>query len=153
LSTGGPARPPATTPVAPRMAFTAEDGRRPCTGGRGVAVPPMEVPLAVEAARAGRCSTTPRPEPSPCGQVRPECLPSSGADSLECPRLLRLRLSSRPLEARMPPPLPPPTTSWRWLHPPLTRSSTPVHPTTPPHSRHVISFSPTSFLPPHFDRH
>jgi hypothetical protein len=33
------------------------------------------------AAMAGRRFTTPGPAPSPCGRVRPQCLPSSGAGS------------------------------------------------------------------------
>jgi hypothetical protein len=67
-STGAPARPPAT---APRPASTADGGRRPAKADARVAAPRVEVPPAGVAARAGRPSTTPGPEPSPCGLVKP----------------------------------------------------------------------------------
>jgi hypothetical protein len=63
---------------------------------------------------------------------------------MACPRQPRPRFSSRlrgplprhsgprSLEARTQPLSPLHTTPWRWLYQLLTRSSTPVHPTTPP---------------------
>jgi hypothetical protein len=46
----------------------------------------------------------------------------ASGDSLVAPRL----------EVGTQPPLPPPTTPWRWLHRPPIGLLTPVHPTTPP---------------------
>jgi hypothetical protein len=64
-------RPPLAPLPRPRHTSTTDSSRRPRKGGRGVAVPHAEVPLAGAAARTGRLSTTPGPAPSPCGRVRP----------------------------------------------------------------------------------
>jgi hypothetical protein len=76
-----------------------------------------------------------------------------------CPRRSRLRLSSRlrgppprlpgprSLEAGTQPSSLPPIAPWRWLHPHLTRLSTPVPPTTPP-SLQACYLSPTHLIPP-----
>jgi hypothetical protein len=75
-----------------------------------------------------------------------------------CPRRPRHHLSSslrghRPrhhgshsLEAGTPTPSPPPTAPWRWLHHPLTGSSTPVHPITPLPPQ-ACYLAPTHLLP------
>jgi hypothetical protein len=56
-----------------------------------------------------------------------------------------------PLDARTPTPSPPPTTLWRWLHHPLTGSSTPVHPITP-FPPQACSLTPTHpFHTPYLD--
>jgi hypothetical protein len=55
--------PPPTAAVAPARADTR------------LAAPPVEVAPSGVAARADHRSTTPRPEPSPCGRVRPPVPP------------------------------------------------------------------------------
>jgi hypothetical protein len=98
--------PPPTVAVAPARADV------------GATAPLVEVPPAGAAARVGRRSTTLGPAPSPCGRVRPQRLPSSGAGAGSPDYAARLRhasirrATSDPGPPQLPPPGPSTTTSW-----------------------------------------